>query len=255
MHGIKRTASAVAFAAISLLSTTACNASQPSDLSDAKALVESCEGPVNSYIAIDGTASANTTSLGDARRRAVTSELAHATACGGRAKVVLFSSSSAAVTTMFEGRIELRGATDQARARRLGPAVDKVVDQVDAAFASSAPSLDPGGSDPVAQLGLFGEWVAQVSDGQFQLLVVTDGFQNVGVTIDQIVQDPESAASTFVVPDLTGAQVTFAGIGEVLGTAPTTDVVDALKSFYGSLCQRSKAERCTVVTEVAGATS
>ncbi|MDM2082822.1 hypothetical protein [Mycobacteroides abscessus] len=249
-------ASTVMMVGISLLAATACTPSGPADLADTKTLIESCSGPVNSYIAIDGTASSDTTFLDGPRRRAIERELSQVAACGGRAKVVVFSSSSAATTAVFEGGIALSGATDQAKARRLRGAVGEVADRISSAFVAAVPTLDANGSDPVAQMRLFAEWAGQVGGGgQFRLLDLTDGFQNIGVSTSQIVADPTSAANTFPVPDLAHTDVTFAGIGEVSGAAPDTTVVDGLKAFYDILCRRSGAAHCTVVTEMAGATS
>lgn len=248
-------AATAVLASISLLAATACGSTAAGDVADAKALIEACASPVNSYVAIDGTTSSNVSTLSDGRKKAVAGELSQVAACGGRAKVVVFSSSSAATVTLFEGQIPLVGATGQARARRLGAAVEKVVEQIDSGFAAAVPVLDPGGSDPVAQLRLFSEWSSQVGSGQLRMLELTDGFQNVEVSIEQIVADPAAAAGVFPVPDLSGRQVTVAGIGEVAGPAPATTVVDALKALYMELCQRSGAARCTVVSETAKAGS
>lgn len=239
-----------------LLAAPACTASpRGGSVESAKKEIASCDAPVNTYVAIDGTASGDLTTLEGPRRRAIEGKLAEVAACGGQAKVVVFSSSSAATTTLFEGGIELTGATDQARARRLGPAVVAVADQISAAFDAAVPTLESGGSDPVAQLRLFAEWAGQVDEGESRFVALTDGFQTAGIGVDEIVADPEAAASRFEVPDLSGAEVTFAGIGELATSAPPTEVVDALKAFYRSLCQRAGADICTVVTEVSGATS
>lgn len=255
MNATNQTARAALVAGILLIPITACTSAGPSNLTDSKALIESCTGPTNSYVAVDGTASGNTVTLAGPRRHAIDGELAKVAACGGRAKVVVFSSSSAATTTLFEGRIPLTGATDQAKARRLDAAVTDVGDQIEAAYGNTSSFLDTGGSDPVAQMRLFGEWAHQGGDGKFRLLMLTDGFQNIGVSTDQIVADPVAAAATFPAPDLSGTEVTVAGIGEVDGPAPATTVVDALKTFFSTLCQRSGATACTVVTEIAKATS
>lgn len=254
MHGINRTAAAVTLAGTSLLAMTACTTSRPGDLGDAKALIEACTSPVNSYIAIDGTASGRNAGLDAPRIRALDHELSRVAACGGRAKVVVFKSSSAAAFTLYEGSIELSGATDQARARRLEEAVGDVSDQITGTYDGAADTLDNSGSDPIAQLRLFGEWAAQIDDGEVRLLELTDGLQNVGISTKEIIADPEVAANAFIVPDLSGASVTIAGIGEVSGDAPPTSVVDALKTFYSTLCERSNASDCRVITEVAGAT-
>lgn len=222
---------------------------------EAKSLITSCAGPVHSYVALDGTASQGVGTLDKDRTRAVHGAVSRVAACGGSVKIVAFSSSSAATTTLYEGGVPVHGATDQARARRLDGAATEVVSDVRDAYEVALPFLDPTGSDPVAQLRLFGEWAQQKGSGDARFLALTDGVQTMGVSPAEIAADPEAAAAKFRAPDLSGLSVTFAGIGEVAGAAPSTDVVDALKAFYTALCERTKAATCTVVSAIAGASS
>lgn len=238
-----------------VLGTAACTSAPKSSAGQTRTLIEACKGPVNGYVAFDGTSSGDNGPLDGPRLRALKAALTQVAVCGGHAKVVVFSSSSAATTTLFEGRVELKGATNQAKARRLEPAVAEVSEQVSTAYAKAVPSLEGGGSDPVAQLRLFGEWMDQVENGEFQFLAITDGFQTAGVSLKQITVDPERAAASFKATDLSGSTVTFAGIGELADSAPQTTVVDALKDFYEALCQNSGADRCRVISEVSGVTS
>lgn len=253
MRRTKQILSALALS--SALVGTACTSAPESSVGQTRALIDGCEGPINSYVAFDGTSSGDNGPLNGPRRNALDGRLSQVAACGGYAKVVVFSSSSAATTTLFEGRIELKGATNQARARRLGKAVADVSKRVSDAYDKAVGSLEGGGSDPVAQLRLFGEWKQQVGDGGFQFLAITDGYQTAGISQKQITANPERAARTFTVTDLSGTSVTFAGIGELAHTAPPTEVVDSLKAFYEALCRRTNADNCRVVTEVAGVTS
>ncbi|KXP06892.1 hypothetical protein [Tsukamurella tyrosinosolvens] len=239
-----------------LAGTNACSATAPGDVDTAAKLIQACKGPVSSYTAVDGTASGGKTTLDAPRRQALRGQLSRVAACGGSYKVVVFSSSSAASPTLAEGSIPLAGATDVSKARRLGAAVDDVLAQVDTHLARVIPTLDPRGSDIVAQFRLFAEWSRQAgSKGEPRMLLLTDGFQNIGVRTEQIVADPAAAASLFPVPNLPGAAVTVAGVGEVAGPAPATTVVDGLKAFYEHLCSRTGAASCTVVSETSKASS
>ena len=257
MQRTKRTASAVVVTLLSLASITACGTGGSGDLASAKQLIQSCNHkPVNSYVGVNATGSGKYSGLDGPRLRALNSELSLVAACGGRAKVTVFTSSSASTFTLFEGPIPLIGATDQAKARRLTKAVAKVSDKITGSFDDAVATLDKGGSDIVAQLRLASEWATQLGGGQLRVLIETDGLQNRTVKTDQIVADPAAAAARFDMPDLpAGTTVTFAGIGEVRGDAPPTKVVDAVKTFYTLLCQRTGAERCSIVTEIAGSTS
>ncbi|MGY0386395.1 hypothetical protein ACWZJV_05430 [Nocardioides sp. WG-D5] len=254
MQHTTSTLPALMLTGFSLLGLAAC--SSPSGIGDAKELIESCgDNPINAYIAFDASGSGRDNGLDAPRVGAMKDSLASVAACGGTAKVVAFTGSSASTVTLFEGRIELRGATNQAKARRLGKAVDAVGEQVTGSYTDAVATLDQDGSDIVAQLRLAAEWASQTDEGQLHVLLLTDGLQNTGVTLAQIVHSPEDAASSFAVPDLSGSEVTFSGIGQVAQDAPATEVVDAVKTFYNTLCTRTGADRCEVVTEAAGAAS
>lgn len=241
-----------AFATVVSATLAACGPSGISPTSDAKTLIDGCHGRVNSFVAIDASASGNTGELNGASQKAITDELSRVAACGGQYRVSVFTSSSAATVTLTEGSIPLVGATNQAKAKRLRGAVSQVVAQVANQYRILALGLDPGGSDPVAQLRLFSEWTRQIGNGHSSMLELTDGFQNAGITTADIEANPTAAASRFPLPNLASTEVTFAGIGRVSGPAPTTETVDALKSFYQALCERSAAASCTVVTDKAG---
>lgn len=252
MKGIKQALPAAIFTG-TLMTLTACGGTQQGNIADAKNLITTCPGQVSSYIAIDGTASGpESDQLTGPRKQAVAAELARVAACDGRVKVVVFSSSSAATTTLFEDHLTLAGATDQAKARKLEKVAAEAADKIAADYPKALTTLSGGGSDPVAQMRLATEWAQQVGAGKFRLFEITDGFQTFGVTADHLLSDPKAAAAQFPAPDLSAADVTFVGIGETSGDAPPTQVVDAVKAFYQELCTRSGAASCTVVTQAAG---
>lgn len=252
MKGIKHLLAASALASASIV-LAACNGHDSGEVAHAQNLLATCTGPTNSYIAIDASASGANSDLTGARHRAVRGELERVAACGGRAKVVAFTSSSAGTANLFEDSLTLTGATEKAKARRLPQVANNVTDQIASSYLEALHSLPGGGSDPVAQMRLFSEWAAQVGDGSFRLLVISDGLQTFGVSPEQMLFDPAGSAAHFSTPDLSGTHVSFVGIGETAGGTPPTQVVDALKTFYQELCARSAAQACTVVSEAAGA--
>lgn len=253
MNGTKQPLKAALIGLVGLTTIAACGPNQGGSVADAKQLISTCQGPINSYIPIDGSASGpDANELSGARKQAVVAELSRVAACDGRAKVVVFSSSSAATATLFEDRLSLSGATEQAKARRLEQVANKAADQIAADYPKAVSTLNGGGSDPVAQMRLASEWAQQIGAGQLRLFEITDGFQTFGATPEQMLTDPKTAAAQFTMPNLTGTDVTFVGIGETSGDAPPTQVVDAVKSFYQELCTRSGAASCLVVTEAAG---
>jgi hypothetical protein len=61
----------------------------------------------------------------------------------------------------------------------------------------------------------------------------------------------EPAAGT-AVPDLRGTDVVVAGIGKTGRGAPmSSSAVEALRAFYGKFCERTHADSCLVITDLA----
>ncbi len=188
-------------------------------------------------------------------RKAVIANLTRQTAiCGGHLRVTAFSSSSAATVTLYNGELDLPGATDIARLRRVPEVVEQVTGKIASAYNTVLAAPPPeGGSDIVAQYRLAQEYADQLGpDYTLELLVLTDGFQTAGAgVIDHALTPTEATdlAATVALPELPGAAVTVAGLGKVAGDPPTTDVVDGLVAFYDAICARTGAETCHSVTD------
>lgn len=222
-----------------------------------KAILASCVSgeKVAGLATIDATGSSKSGGLDADRLNAIEDLASRVALCDGTLKVSAFTSSSAATVTLFEGQIPLVGATDTARARRAPKAIKKVMAEVKAEYSSAAKNLTAGGSDIIGQFRLSREYASQLGDGyRLRLLVLTDGFQNEGIDVATAARSAGGtarAAAQFEMPELPGAVVTVAGVGKVDGPAPPTTVVDGLKAFYETLCKRTKASTCTVVTDLA----
>ena len=59
-----------------------------------------------------------------------------------------------------------------------------------------------------------------------------------------------SLAESVPLPDLSGVELTIAGIGRVAGEPPPSTYVTALKRFYEVVCERSGAAECLVVSNL-----
>jgi len=211
-----------------------------------------------SKVDVDVSGSARTADLA-AERTAIIEDAARRTAiCGGHLRVTAFSSTSAATTILYDGELDVPGATGIARLRKVPEVVEAVMARVAPAYDAvlSTPPTD-GGSDIVAQYRLGQEYLAQLGDGyELNLVILTDGFQTTGRGIVDRALTPSEAsdlAAQITIPDLTNASITVAGLGRVAGQAPATDVVDGLVALYDALCARSNAASCLSVTDyVAG---
>ncbi|WP_280209126.1 hypothetical protein [Nocardia cyriacigeorgica] len=179
--------------------------------------------------------------------------------CGGHLRVDAFSGSSAATAGVFDADLHLPGATENARLRREPAMTEDIMKQITENLPKAAAALPLTGSDILAQFGMSTEYFQQLDpDGTryaLDLVISTDGAQSEGVSLGDpsLTADQAVALATRVTaPNLSGASIQLANIGKTANPAPPTSYVDALKAFYGRVCQASGAARCTVVTDGAG---
>ncbi|MGW2120156.1 hypothetical protein [Streptomyces sp. NPDC001758] len=239
------------------MNACAVGSSPHGQLAQDKQTLASCDSsaPPASDIQIDGTGSSASQAITEERMAAI-EQIARTTAiCSGRLRVSVFSASSAATATLFDGPLPLHGATDNARLRRVSRVVDDAITEIRDAYEPAVAGLGGKGSDITAQYRLAGEWINQVG-GNFRLhlVVFTDGFQNVGVDLGKrAISKKEAAglANKTDVPKLPGASITVAGLGRVAGTPPRSDVVEGLIAFYDALCKKTSAAKCISVTDYA----
>lgn len=205
-------------------------------------------------MAVDFSDTARSEALGARRRDAIRSEAERVAVCGGTLKVAAFSSSTAAIVTLFDGRLEAEGATQNARLRRVDRTVDPVEDTIAEVWVSAEAELPGDGSDVLGQLILASEYFAQRPDATHRALILTDGVQTTGTVV---VNSPDFTpavaayiASSVAVPDLSGVSVTVAGLGQVVGEAPPSEFVAAFNTFFTDTCARTNAA-CQIVTDLA----
>ena len=237
---------------------TGCQAGSPrGELAENQRILTSCDqsAPPASLVQLDGTGSSASDAI-TAERMAVVESVARRTAvCSGHLRVLVFSASSAATTTLFEGPLRMHGATENARLKRVPDAVADVMEQVRAGYDAAVKALPQGGSDITAQYRLASEWIGQLGDPyRLRLYVLTDGFQTIGLDLGAQALSPQDAAALtdqVVVPNLPGASVVVAGLGRVAGSTPSSSMVEGLVAYYDALCQKTTAAECISVTEYA----
>ncbi|WP_030853696.1 VWA domain-containing protein [Streptomyces griseus] len=249
-----------AVAAVTVATTmTACSvdSSPHGELARNKQTLASCDAsaPPASDIQIDGSGSSASKTITEERMAAIEQIVRTTAVCSGRLRVSVFSASSAGTATLFDGPLPLHGATDTARLKRVATAVDDAMSEIRDAYGPAVAGLKGKGSDITAQYRLASEWINQVG-GNFRLhlLVLTDGFQNVGMDLgNRAISKQEAAelANRTTVPTLSGVSVTVAGLGRVTGTPPRSDVVQGLVAYYDALCKKAGAAKCVSVTDYA----
>jgi hypothetical protein len=216
------------------------------------ALASCPQSPIAADVRIDGSGSSSASDI-VASRMAIIADVAHRTAlCGGRLHVEVFSSSSSASSVLYDEDVEVEGATDQAKSRRVQATVDEIMKVIEGKYATAVASLPTGGSDIAAQLRLASEFSAQLPGYQLDEYLLTDGFNNVGVNLEDSLTADQAAvlAEGVPVPALGGSWLTVAGLGRVDDNSSSSAQTEALVAFYQVVCERAAAATCTVVTDL-----
>jgi hypothetical protein len=213
------------------------------------------ENPPATNIRIDASETSRSDVIRADHLSTIGSELELTALCHGAVSVDLFSSGTGATANLFDGHVAAEGATMPARERKLQATVEPVMEQIMAGWPEVEASLPPDGTDIIGQLDLLAEYFAQHPEAPHRGLILTDGVQTTGSLTTNNEAFTEAVATDLAervaVPDLTGAEITIAGIGRVAaGDPPPSDYVSALKTFYRVVCERTGAQ-CLIVTDLA----
>lgn len=245
----------VALIAVVLLSSCGSNSSPATTLAEHQRILASCDQahPPASWIGIDGSGSSAAENIVKERMAAIESIVRETAVCSGYLKVIVFSSSSTATTTLFDGSLQQRGATANAQLRRVPKAVDATMAAIREAYGPAVAGLDQRSSDITGQYRLAGEWLRQLgSNYTLHLILLSDGFHNEGVDLATQALDSQQAkalAEQVPVPQLPGATVVVAGLGRVAGPPPPSNIVEGLVAYYDALCHRTAAQSCLSVSD------
>lgn len=242
----------------SVVLSTACQAnSQRGGLGEDQQILASCNSSTRlaSLVAMDGTGSSASDTLTDERMKAVESIVRTTAICGGALKVIVFSASSSATTTLFDEPLRLEGATDNGRLKRVSSLVSDAMRQIRAAYGPAVAALSQTASDIIGMYRLAGEWVSQLGRTyRLSLTMLTDGVHNAGLNLGARVFTKHEAAelaNQIDMPKLPGASVVVAGLGRVAGAPPSSAMTEGLVAFYDALCRRTGSARCLSVTDYA----
>lgn len=255
-NNLQRTLAAITLVCTAAIGVSSCGMSASGQLSENQRLLETCphDEKQNSFVTSDGTDSGRSDRT-DSDRFKIIEEVARKTAvCGGFITVSVFSASSGSTVTVYDGEIDLPGATEQARLRRVPDAVAEIMDHIRDSYEEAIASLPGGGTDINGVYRLAAEQQAQLGDEyQLNLVILTDGLNNMsGVVLDNQALSPEQAvilADQVDVPALPDAVVTVAGLGRVTGEAAPSELVEGLVAYYDRLCENTGAASCLSVTD------
>lgn len=255
---VPRILATVTLTLIAALSLSACDGyTAPGELGENQRLLESCptDQKLATLVEWDGTGSGRSPQTDADRLRILENVVRKTAVCGGTLTVSVFSTGSAATVPLYDGDLELPGATDNARLNRVPEAVEHIMGQIEDAYGDAIASLPAGGTDINGLYRLAGERQAQLGqDYQLNFVILTDGLNNVsGIVLDAQVLSPEQAtalADQVTVPSLPDATITVAGLGRVAGSGPApSELVEGLVAYYDRLCENTGAASCLSVTD------
>lgn len=235
-------------AAVALLTLTGCT------VPNSSASTEACpDAPLKSIGLVDITGSSFASHSGDDYETAI-SKLAHRTAaCGGDLWVATFGESSGQTVTLLEQSFQVEAPTENAKHRKREKLAEDAVSVARDKLGDAAARTPASATDVLGLLRLIEEAKAQHPDAAHEVLILTDGFTNVGV-------DPAAVASSEAavaladqveVPDLSSVELTFVGIGRTT-TSVHSSVIEHVTAFWQRVCERTGAASCTVATQWQG---
>lgn len=207
-----------------------------------------------SYVAVDVSGSRSKGLLAVSDRAVIEQAAEQTAACSGVLKAVIFAGNATSTTTLYNHELAPAGATDIARFKRIPALVSDVMKSIDQTAATVA-WPDPKGTDIVAQFNLAAEYVSQLKQSAgkpviLNLWILSDGFQSVEVDASTLTAaTAASAADRINVPQLPGAKITLAGVGQTTSKDVPTELSEVVRMFWQRLCERTNAASCTILTD------
>jgi len=245
-----RTILALAAVALAPVGLAACgSASAVTELGELKSVAATCphHSQVAAYVAWDAQRALRSRRVAAVRLDSLEKTAERVAGCGGSLRVVAFGPTAGSTARLYDGELRPRGATENARLLRVPHLVAQVREQVVRALPGAFAELSGRGADPLSQFSAAEQFRRQLGPGYaLHVVIETTGLVRGS---DPATADPTTDEA---VPDLRGADVVVAGIGKVGRAAPTpSPVVEALRRFYGGMCERTHAASCLVITDLA----
>jgi hypothetical protein len=253
-----RTILAVATGATATVGLAACGSTGAvGRLGELKRVAGTCpaHAHIAAYVAWDVRRTLRGPRIAAARLESLRKTAARVAVCGGPLRVVAFGATAASTARLFDGELRPRGATENARFLRVPHLVAQVTEHVEKALPGVLAEVSGQGADPVSQFATADQFRRQLGTGYaLHLVIETSGLVRDVPTrgdISVAASASEPAADT-AVPDLRGTDVVVAGIGKVGRGAPVPSrVVEALRVYYGTICRRTNADSCLVISDLA----
>jgi hypothetical protein len=249
---------AIAGAAIAAAGLTACGSSGAvGRLAELKRVARTCPAHAHfaAYVAWDVRRTLRGPRVAAARLESLQKTAEKVAVCGGPLRVVAFGPTAASTARLYDGELRPHGATENARLLRVPQLVDQVMEHVQKALPGVLAEVSGRGADPVSQFAAADQFRKQLGAGHaLHAVIETSGFLRDLPTAENVALDrtPVQPAADGSLPNLAGTDVVVAGLGKVGRGAPVpSSAVEALRAFYGKLCERTNADSCLVITDLA----
>lgn len=209
--------------------------------------------PVVSSVFVDVTGSGFGPHIRQEHESAIASVAKRTASCSGSISVDTFGSSSGQTVNLVQQSFAIEAPTENALIRKQEKLAAELTSTVMSRLDQAAALTPTSSTDVLGILRLFQEAKAQHPDATSEGLVLTDGFTNVGVdpAAAGSIEAASALADQVAVPDLSGVDLTFAGIGRTNAAVPSS-VIEQVTAFWKRVCERSNADSCTVVTKWQG---
>ena len=173
--------------------------------------------------------------------------------CDGEFTLAAWSSSSASTVVVFEGQLTTTGASEIGRDRKIGEAVEKVMEEIRSGLEEAMSTVDGSKSDMTAAFAIAADRFQTASaEAQRRLTILADGISTTGtaennsptLTEDDMIR----LAQTLRPVDLSGVEASVLGVGRIAGTdQPPEDYVAKLRVYLTEMCGLTGAT-CRVAT-------
>lgn len=236
------------------LGLTGCEVTAPGQLGQDQQILATCPADhqkVAELAEVDATSSGRTEATDQEYLKVIEQLARRAAICRGRLTVAAFSASSGSTVLIYDAEIEVAGATDIARLRRVPEKVAEVMETITANYGPAMSSVPKGGTDITGLYRLLGEHAAQQPGYRLEATILTDGLNNLGVNTERALSHDEAVAlaDQVAVPQLPDASITVAGLGRVADGALPSPVIEGLVAFYTRVCENTGASQCLAVTD------
>jgi hypothetical protein len=248
----------IAAAAAAAVGLTACGSSGAvGRLGELKRVAKTC--PAHShfaaYVAWDVRQRLRGPRIAAARLASLQKTAEKVAVCGGPLRVVAFGPTAASTARLFDAELRPRGATENARLLRVPHLVDQAMGHVEQGLPGVLAEVSGRGADPLSQFEAAEQFRRQLgTEYALHLVIETSGSMQDIPTAGTVAADAAASelAANAAVPDLRGTDVVVAGLGKVGRGAPMPSrEVEALRVFYGKICERTKADSCLAITDLA----